>query len=53
MSMKIEVIVDGHQIDDIVIEQLTMALDTLNASDFPEDKEYIAAFEKVIDWHGG
>jgi len=53
MSMKIEVTLDGHQIDDIIIEQLTMALDSLHASDVPEDKEYIAAFEKVIDWHGG
>ena len=53
MSMKIEVTLDGHQIDDIIIEQLTMALDSLHASNVSEDKEYIAAFEKVIDWHGG
>lgn len=62
MSMKIEVTLDGHQIDDIIIEHLTMALDSLHASDVSEDgvwvsalqkKEYIAAFEKVIDWHGG
>ncbi len=53
MSMIIEVNLEQDKIDDIIIEQLTLELDSLHASGLPEDKEYISAFEKVIDWHGG
>ena len=49
----VDVHLDGHQVDDIIIESLQKTLEKLQESDSEKNKEYIAAFEMVIDWHGG
>jgi hypothetical protein len=48
-----DVYLHGHQVDEIIIESLQEKLENLEAEDSEKNKEYIAAFEMVIDWHGG
>jgi hypothetical protein len=48
-----DVYLHGHQVDEIIIESLQDKLENLEAEDSEKNKEYIAAFEMVIDWHGG
>ena len=40
-------------VDEIIIESLQEKLENLEEEDSEKNKEYIAAFEMVIDWHGG
>lgn len=48
-----DVYLHGHQVDEIIIESLQDKLENLEAEDSEKNKEYIAAFEMVVDWHGG
>jgi hypothetical protein len=48
-----DVYLHGHQVDEIIIESLQEKLENLEEEDSEKNKEYIAAFEMVIDWHGG